>query len=93
LVQNYWKYKWKGFEILQVSLDRTKQDWADAIRTDRLGSWKHVSDLKFWQSKAAELYNVKAIPSSFLIDPEGKIIAINLRGDALGAKLEELFAK
>jgi len=43
LVQNYWKYKWKGFEILQVSLDRTKQDWADAIRTDRLGSWKHVA--------------------------------------------------
>lgn len=93
LVKNYWKYKWKGFEIFQVSLDRTEKEWIDAIRADRLGNWKHVSDLKFWQSKAAETYNVKGIPASFLIDPEGKIVGLNLRGEELGKKLEEIFAK
>lgn len=93
LVKNFWKYKWDGFDILQVSLDRTKEDWTGAIRTDRLSGWKHVSDLKFWESKAAEIYNVKAIPASFLIDPTGKIIAINLRGEELGNKLGEIFAR
>ncbi|MFO7863307.1 MAG: TlpA disulfide reductase family protein [Salinivirgaceae bacterium] len=91
LVKQYWKYKWKGFEIFQVSLDRKKEDWIEGIRKDRLGSWKHVSDLQMWGSKAAETYNVKAIPASFLIDPEGKIIAKNLRGEELGKKLEEVF--
>lgn len=93
LVKNYWKYKWKGFEIYQVSLDRTKEDWAQGIREDRLKGWKHVSDLQFWQSAAAKKYNVQSIPASFLLDPEGKIIAKNLRGEQLGKKLEELFAK
>ncbi len=93
LVKNYWKYKWKGFEIYQVSLDRTKEDWAKGIREDRLKGWKHVSDLQFWQSSAAEKYNVQSIPANFLLDPEGKIIAKNLRGEQLGKKLEELFAK
>ncbi|WP_462280393.1 redoxin domain-containing protein [Salinivirga cyanobacteriivorans] len=93
LVKTYWKYKWKGFDIYQVSLDRNRDDWVQAIYKDRLKNWKHVSDLKFWQSSAAQLYNVRSIPSNFLIDPEGKIVARNLRGPGLGKKLEEIFAK
>jgi peroxiredoxin len=93
LVQAYWKYKYYGFDIYQVSLDREKADWMAGIRADRLTNWKHVSDLQFWQSSAAKLYNVRSIPANFLLDPEGKIIAVNLRGQQLINKLEEIFAK
>lgn len=92
LLKNYYKFRWRGFEIYQVSLDRDKKDWINAIRKDRL-NWRHVSDLKFWQSKAAKLYNIHSIPSNFLINPQGKIIATNLRGDSLFAKLNEVFTK
>ena len=91
LVSTFRKYKSKNFDIFQVSLDQTKEMWTGAIKKDRLSSWKHVSDLKFWQSEAAALYNVRSIPASFLLDPEGKIIATNLRGPALGDKLKEIF--
>ncbi len=90
VVKNYWKYKTRKFEILQVSLDQNKDAWTNAIKQDQL-TWNHVSDLKFWQSAAAQLYGVKAIPSNFLIDPDGKVIAVNLRGEALGNKLKEVF--
>jgi len=93
LVQAYWKYKYQGFDIYQVSLDREKADWVNGIKADRLSYWKHVSDLQFWQSSAAKLYNVRSIPANFLLDPEGKIIAVNLRGQQLLNKLEEIFAK
>ena len=91
LVSTYRKYKNKNFDIFQVSLDQTKEMWTDAIKKDKLGSWNHVSDLKFWQSEAAALYNIRSIPASFLLDPEGKVIATNLRGPALGDKLKEIF--
>jgi peroxiredoxin len=93
LVQAYWKYKYQGFDIYQVSLDREKADWIQGIKADRLTYWKHVSDLQFWQSSAAKLYNVRSIPANFLLDPEGKIVAVNLRGQQLLNKLEEIFAK
>lgn len=93
LVKSYWKYKWKGFDIYQVSLDRNKKEWLKGIREDRLKNWHHVSDLQFWKSAAAKLYNVRSIPSNFLIDPEGKIIAHNLRGEQLTNKLKEIFSK
>lgn len=93
LVQAYWKYKYQGFDIYQVSLDRDKSDWIGGIRADRLTHWKHVSDLQFWQSSAAQSYNVRSIPANFLLDPEGKIISVNLRGEQLIKKLEEVFAK
>ena len=93
VVTNYKKYNAKGFEIFQVSLDKTKDAWIDAIAKDNL-TWKyHVSDLKYWDSAPAKLYNVKSIPSNFLIDPNGKIIATNLRGPALGQKLAEIFGE
>lgn len=89
VVRMYNKFKDKGFTIYSVSLDRTKAEWQRAIRNDNL-PWTHVSDLKFWQSVAAQQYGVQAIPATFLLDKEGKIIAKNLRGEALEQKLEEV---
>lgn len=89
VVRMYNKYKDKGFAIYSVSLDQTRANWVKAIRNDHL-TWTHVSDLKYWQSAAAQQYGVQAIPQTFLIDREGKIVAKNLRGEALEQKLEEL---
>jgi len=90
VVRLYKKYKDQGFEIYGVSLDRTKQDWVEAIKDDQLG-WTHVSDLKYFDSEAAALYNINAIPATILLDKEGNIIAKNLRGKSLEKKLEEIF--
>ena len=92
LVRMYRKYKWKGFEIFQVSLDKEKEAWIKAIKDDKL-NWTHVSDLQYWNSPIAKQYMVESIPANFLLDKEGKIIAKNLRGEKLEAKLKELFAK
>ena len=89
VVRMYNKFKDKGFAIYSVSLDKAKESWVRAIRNDNL-TWTHVSDLKFWQSEAAQKYGVQAIPATFLLDKDGKIIAKNLRGDALEQKLEEV---
>lgn len=89
IVNAYKNFKDKGFDILGVSLDKDGAAWAKAIAEDKL-AWHHVSDLKFWENEAAALYGVRSIPASFLLDPEGKIIAKDLRGDALEAKLKEL---
>lgn len=92
VVRAYKQYKDKGFTVFGVSLDRSKQDWMRAIREDGL-TWTHVSDLKYWQSEAAKTYNITGIPFSLLLDPNGVIIAKNLRGQALDAKLAEIFDK
>lgn len=91
VVENYNKFKAKNFTILGVSLDRPgqKDKWLSAIKEDNL-TWTHVSDLQFWSNAAAQLYRVSGIPQNFLIDPQGKIVAKNLRGPALEAKLCEL---
>lgn len=91
VVENYNKFKTKNFTILGVSLDRPgqKDKWLDAIKEDKL-TWTHVSDLQFWSNEAAKLYHVSGIPQNFLVDPQGKIIAKNLRGPALQAKLCEV---
>lgn len=88
----YVKYNNKGFEILGVSLDKAdaKGAWVTAIAKDQL-TWTQVSDLKGWDNEAAVLYSVKAIPTNFLIDPKGYIIAKGLRGEALNEKLAEIF--
>jgi len=90
VVRVYNTYAGSDFEILGVSLDRTRDKWLGAIEADQL-PWLQVSDLKFWRSKAAMLYNIRSIPATYLIDPEGKIIAKNLRGASLEAKLKEIF--
>lgn len=91
VVRAYQKYKDKGFTVFGVSLDRNKADWLQAIKDDNL-TWTHVSDLKYWQSEAAKTYNITGIPFSLLLDPNGVIIAKNLRGAALDRKLAEIFA-
>ncbi|WP_420575750.1 peroxiredoxin family protein [Ekhidna sp.] len=90
VVRVYNEYSDENFEILGVSLDRTREKWLGAIEQDGL-PWLHVSDLKYWRSQAAIDYQVNAIPATFLVDPEGKIIAKNLRGASLEAKLKEIF--
>ena len=86
----------KGFEVFSVSLDgmpqqqQAKEDWLKAIEQDGL-IWKsHVSDLKFWNNAAAKAWGVTSIPATYLLDKEGKVIAKNLRGQALEAKLKEI---
>lgn len=90
VVRVYNKYSDRNFEILGVSLDRTRDKWLGAIEQDGL-PWLHVSDLKYWRSQAAQDYQVNSIPATFLVDPDGKIIAKNLRGASLEAKLREIF--
>ena len=90
VVNAYHKFKDKGFEVFGVSLDRTKEDWVQAIQEDGL-VWTHVSDLKYFNSVAAQDYNINAIPFSILLNPEGVIIAKNLRGAQLEQKLTEVF--
>ncbi|NML38749.1 TlpA family protein disulfide reductase [Chitinophaga sp. G-6-1-13] len=92
VLDNYEKYHSKGLEILAVSLDDKKDAWVKAIKDDGL-TWEHVSDLKGWKNEVAKEYNIRAVPSNFLIDKEGKIVAVNLRGEELTKKLEEIFGK
>ncbi len=89
VLQAYNKYKSKNFTILGVSLDKEKDDWLGAIATDKL-SWTQVSDLREWNSAAVSIFNFSGIPFNVLVDPDGKIIAQSLRGDALESKLEEV---
>jgi len=92
VVAQYNKYKNKGFDILGVSLDRDAAAWKRAIEQDGL-PWHHISDLKGWQSQHAQLYSINSIPQTVLVDKEGKIIARNLRGETLEAKLRELLGE
>lgn len=87
---NKFKDMGKGFTIYSVSLDQDKDKWVKAIEADQLSWPNHVSDLAGWSSAPAAAYGVKAIPQSFLLDPQGRIIAKNLRGEALAAKLAEV---
>ena len=89
VVAAYNTFKNKNFTVLSVSLDEKRDSWLNAIKMDGL-NWTHVSDLKYWSNDAARQYNIQSIPQNYLIDPNGVIIAKNLRGEALIAKLKEL---
>lgn len=91
VVKLYQQYKNQGFDILGVSLDGDRAAWVAAIEQDGL-AWHHVSDLRRWQCQAAQDYRVSSIPATYLLDREGRIIAKNLRGPALEARLAQLFA-
>lgn len=91
LVRAYNTYRGKGFQIYQVSLDRTRDAWVKGIEDDGLGRWIHVSDLQFWNSPVVAQYKIQSIPNSYLLDREGRVIATNLRGEALDRKLAEIF--
>lgn len=92
VVVNYEKYHAKGFEIVGVSFDQNKEPWVKAVQTMGL-RWPQMSDLKGWQCAASDLYGIKSIPASVLIDPQGTIIALDLRGKALGKKLKEIYGE
>jgi len=91
VVEAYNRFRNKNFTILGVSLDRPgqKEAWIKAIVDDNL-NWTHVSDLKFWQSEVVPVYQVGSIPFNVLVDPEGKVVAENLRGNALEQKLQQV---
>ena len=89
VVKAYQRFKGKKFDILSVSLDDNKDKWLGAIEKDNL-TWTHVSDLKAWESSVVGLYQVEGIPATFLLDPNGVVVARDLRGSALEEKLEEL---
>ncbi|MFC3197884.1 redoxin domain-containing protein [Parapedobacter deserti] len=90
IVKQYHAYKDKGFTVLGVSLDGNPGSWMRAIKEDDL-EWTQVSDLQQWGSEVVGLYRIKAIPTSYLLDPQGIIIAKNLRGPELGAFLKKTF--
>lgn len=90
LVEEYKKYKSEGLEIVGVSLDQDLNAWKAGIEALSI-TWPQMSDLKAWESKGAALYAVRSIPATVLINQEGVIIAKNLRGETLSAKLNELF--
>ena len=89
VVAAYNKFKDKNFTILGVSLDKEKSSWLKAIKDDGL-TWKQISDLKFWSSAAVPLYNIEGIPFNVLLDPQGMIIAKDLRGGDLESKLSQV---
>lgn len=89
LRQQYQLYRNRGLEIIGVSLDHDKQAWKQAIGKDQL-PWIHVSDLKGWKNEVSTSYGIMGVPANFLIDPNGKIVAQNLRGEALNKKLAEV---
>lgn len=93
VVNAYNQYKDKGFTVFSVSLDTNKDAWLTAIQKDGLVWSNHVSDLKGWSTAPAKEYSVRGIPMTYLIDQNGKIIAMNLRGEALQLKLAELLNK
>jgi peroxiredoxin len=89
VVKAYNKFKNRNFTILGVSLDQNGDAWKKAVEKDGL-SWPQVSDLQAWNNSAAALYHVQSIPQNFLVDPNGKIIAKNLRAEQLETKLCEV---
>jgi len=89
VVLAYNQFKNKNFTILGVSLDRQKEPWEKAIVDDNL-NWTHISDLKYWQSEVVPIYQVESIPFNVLVDPDGKVVAENLRGSALEQKLQQV---
>lgn len=89
----YGLYHDKGLEIYSVSLDRDAANWKQAITADKLIWPNHVSDLKYWQSEAAAIYGVRSIPSTFIIDRDGRIVAKDLRGTELENAIKQLLSK
>lgn len=89
VVSAYQQFKDRNFTILGVSLDKARDPWVKAIADDQL-TWAHVSDLKYWESAVVPMYQIEGIPYNILVDPQGNVIARNLRGSSLHAKLREV---
>lgn len=93
MIATFNRFNDRGFNIIGVWFDRTHDEWINGMRALNMPDWPQMSDLQFWQSEGARLYAINSIPSSVLIDPNGIIIARNLRGDDLDRKLEELLGE
>ena len=92
VVANYNKYKDMGFEVIGISFDQDKNAWVNGVK--KLGmEWPQLSELKSWNNEAGKLYGIQSIPSNVLVGKDGKIIALDLRGEDLGNKLKEIFGK
>lgn len=91
IVELYNKYNKSGFTVFGISLDNKKEDWISAIEKDKL-NWYHGSDLKKWNSEVVKLYNIDGIPQTFLLDREGRIVGVNLKGEELENKLKQLLS-
>jgi peroxiredoxin len=89
LVKAYERFKNKNFEIFGVSLDENKDKWLKAVKDDKY-SWPQAGDLKGWENAAARQFGVMGIPFNMIVDPNGMVVARNLRGEALEKKLEEI---
>jgi peroxiredoxin len=91
LIKAHNEYKSKNFDIISISLDRpdSRERWLNKIRETKM-DWPQVSELKWWKGRSALLYNINSVPANFLVDPQGKIIAVNLRGQMLEKKLAEI---
>jgi len=92
IVKVFQKYKDKGFDILAISLDKSKDKWVKAIADDHL-DWTQISELKFWQSDPVTKYGIRVIPSNVLVDSKGTIVARNLFGEDLDHLLNKLLSK
>lgn len=90
LVKAYKKYHAKGFEVVGISLDQSKEDWVSSLKKLHM-TWPQLSDLKGWECKGAQTYSVRSIPHTVLISPEGKIIKKDLRGEELEKELATLY--
>lgn len=90
VLANFNQFKNKNFTVLGVSLDKSKASWLEAINSDGLNYWPHVSDLQGWTNAVAQQFGITSIPQNFLIDPKGIIVGKNLRGPDLEAKLNQL---
>ena len=88
----YEKYHAKGFQVVGVSFDQKKEAWVGAVQQMGL-QWPQMSDLKGWKCAAADVYGIASIPSNVLVDPQGKIIAMDLRGYDLAQKLKEIYGE
>ena len=92
LLETYKEYKDKGFEIYGVSFDRDAEAWKKAVESKEM-NWIHVSEVNYFDNQAATDYAVRSIPSNFLIGPDGTIVAVNLRGEEVKAKIAELLGE
>lgn len=92
VVANYNRYHARGFQVVGVSFDQKQESWAAAVKQLAM-PWPQMSDLRGWQCAASEIYGIRSIPASVLIDPQGTIVAIDLRGKALGQKLKEIYGE
>lgn len=92
MVAIYAEFHSKGLNIVGVSLDKEANKWKEAIVKDKL-TWVQVSNLKFWEEPIAMQYKVQSIPSTFIFDASGTVVAKDLRGEELRAKIKELLSK